>query len=179
MTSNLLNAINLFLESCYLSRCVNLSHNQFLSVILSKINFTLIILFLLCPKPKQEFITSLAERAGKMKRALCSYWLPEIGKPLPEGRDIPPWPCKEKGSLGQWFNPLLTKLVSSRWLDIRFFFFLIKGFALTIVLKQRPVANQKCLLLISQVVRLFIRGNKNYQNGNGTCTIHTDKVIRN
>ena len=49
---NVLNAINRFLERCYLSRCMNLPYDQFLSVIISKIDFTLVIWFLLCAKPK-------------------------------------------------------------------------------------------------------------------------------
>ena len=73
----------------------------------------------------------LLPRASKMKRILCSDWLPERVRwtycILP-ARDFPL--CSRKSEILwcnllaiYWINPFLTKLVRSRWLDIGLFFF--------------------------------------------------------
>ena len=65
----------------------------------------------------------LAPRADKMKRILCSDWLPELQDgPILPARDFPL--CSRKSEI-RWcnlfdhiINRLLTKLIRSRWLDI-------------------------------------------------------------
>ena len=54
-------------------------------------------------------------RAGKIKRILCSYWQP---KPFLLSRNISRWSLKKNVLVLAMINPLLTKLVQSRYLDI-------------------------------------------------------------
>ena len=53
------------------------------------------------------FVTWLNLQADKMKRILCFDWLPKQGTS-----------CKKTFIFGDIINPLLTKLVQSRWQDI-------------------------------------------------------------
>ena len=50
-----------------------------------------------------------------MMRNLCSDWLPELILPA---RDFSRWFRKNSSLFGRLINPLLTKLVWSRWLGI-------------------------------------------------------------
>ena len=53
-------------------------------------------------------------RAGKIKRILCCYWQP---KPFLLSQDISRWSRKKNVLVLAMINPLLTKLVQSRYLD--------------------------------------------------------------
>ena len=61
--------------------------------------------------------------AGKVKRILCPDWLPERARSAHPAWDFLRWSCKKNLSFGYFINPLLTKFVSSRWLDVSMFFF--------------------------------------------------------
>ena len=69
------------------------------------------------------FIIWVAPQAGKMKRLLCSDWLPERARwAYLASSGFPALFPQTRNSLvysfGHIINPLLTKLVLSRWLDI-------------------------------------------------------------
>ena len=75
----------------------------------------------------------MAPRAGKMKRCLCSDWLPERARrAYLAGSGLPALyvPAKAKFfgviliAFGHIINPFFTKLVRSKWLDIGLFLFL-------------------------------------------------------
>ena len=63
----------------------------------------------------RNFVIWPNPRAGKIKRILCSYWQP---KPFLLSRDISHWSRKKNVLVLAMINPLLTKLVQSRYLDI-------------------------------------------------------------
>ena len=54
-------------------------------------------------------------RAGKMMRILSSVWLPKL---ILLAGDFSRWFRKNSSLFGRLINPLLTKLVWSRWLGI-------------------------------------------------------------
>ena len=64
------------------------------------------------------FYYMVAQRAGKMNQTLPCDWLPERARwsyrPLGITHSVP----QEKFPRSHIINPLLTKLVRSRWLDI-------------------------------------------------------------
>ena len=64
---------------------------------------------------ERNFVIWPNPRAGKIKRILCSYWQP---KPFLLSQDISRWSRKKNVLVLAMINPLLTKLVQSRYLDI-------------------------------------------------------------
>ena len=66
-----------------------------------------------------RFIIWLAPRAGKMNQILRCDWLPERARWSHLARSgLPALSCKTNFPKSHIINPLLTKLVQSRWLDI-------------------------------------------------------------
>ena len=71
------------------------------------------------------FIIWPAPRAGKMNQILRCDWLPERARWSHLARSgLPALSRKKKFPKRHIINPLLTKLVRSRWLDIGFVLFL-------------------------------------------------------
>ena len=63
----------------------------------------------------RNFVIWSNPRAGKIKQILGSYWQP---KPFLLPQDISRWSRKKNVLVLAMINPLLTKLVQSRYLDI-------------------------------------------------------------
>ena len=62
---------------------------------------------------------SLNLQAGKMKQILHSDWLPGGQDwPILLTQYFPHWSCKKNSVFRHIINPVLTKLVGSRWLNI-------------------------------------------------------------
>ena len=62
-------------------------------------------------------------RAGKVKRILCSDWLSERARSAHLAGPSCVGPARKMSLFGYFINPLLTKFVSSRWLNVGLFFF--------------------------------------------------------
>ena len=72
------------------------------------------------------FIIWLAPRAGKMNQILRCDWLPERARWSHLARSgLPALSRKKNFPKSHIINPLLTKLVRSRWLDIGLVFFCV------------------------------------------------------
>ena len=65
----------------------------------------------------------LNPRAGKVKRILCSDWLSERARSAHLAGPSCVGPARKISLFGYFINPLLTKFVSSRWLNVGLFFF--------------------------------------------------------
>ena len=65
----------------------------------------------------------LNPRAGKVKRILCSDWLSERARSAHLAGPSCVGPARKMSLFGYFINPLLTKFVSSRWLNVGLFFF--------------------------------------------------------
>ena len=69
--------------------------------------------------PRTQFIIWLAPEAGKINPILCCDWLPELARWSYLDRSGLPAISRKRNFLESLItNPLLTKLVRSRWLDI-------------------------------------------------------------
>ena len=65
------------------------------------------------------FITWLAPRAGKMTQIARCDWLPERARwSILPARDYPLYPARKKFAESHIINPLLTKFVQWKWLNI-------------------------------------------------------------
>ena len=58
----------------------------------------------------------LNPRAGKVKRVLCSSWLPECGPVLPE-RDFPRWSRKKKFAFSQIQERMISLVIYKPFID--------------------------------------------------------------
>ena len=73
----------------------------------------------------KEIIIWLAPRAGKMNQIASCDWLPERGRWSDLAHSgLPAVSRKKKFPKSHIINPLLTKFVRSRWLDIGLVLFL-------------------------------------------------------
>ena len=121
-------------------RCVNATYDLFFGIRYSKYDqlwafkcsaygFTILLVFSIkfsyCLKKKREnFIICLTRWAGKMNQILRCDWLPERARWSYLARSGTRRVPKENVFESHKINPLLTKFVRSRWLDIGLVLFL-------------------------------------------------------